>query len=184
MSYTKWSNTSIFMIPTLGIKKEFLEENNCINAFCSDSKRDIQYEDAVYLLFKPTDLDKFKSFLDSERERTKALIDDYDYEGGYIVLVYQLDKKWKNDFQLIKEGKYSKTSNDFQQIFPKVRKMVIDGKQADQISLQWRIFKKTEDMREFWENDEKWGSGVRFTEDMEVWPIWKEEREILNIDNI
>jgi hypothetical protein len=172
------------MVPTLGIKKDCLDENNCINAFCSDSKRDVQYENAVYLLFKPLDLDKFKNFLDEERERTKMLIDDYDYKGGYIVLVYQLDKKWEKDFNLIKQGKYSKTSDDFQQIFPKVKKIVVEGKHADQISLQWRIFKKTEDMRDFWENDEKWGSGVRFTENMEVWPMWNWEKEILNIDKI
>ena len=184
MGFIKRTNTSIFLVPTLGIKRESLDENNCINAFCSDKKRDVQYENAVHILFKPKDLDKFRAFLDEERERTEALIDDYDYEDGYIVVVYKLDNKWEKDIFLIKNGQYSKTSFDFQQIFPKVKKVVVNGKHDDQISLEWRIFKKSEDMKDFWENDKKWGSGIKLTESMEVWPMWEEEKETLDISKI
>ena len=82
--------------------------------------RDVQYENAVYLLFKPKDLDKFRDFLDGEYERTKSIIDDYDYEDGYVVVVYEINPRLKNDIELIKQGKYSQTSTKFQEIFPKV----------------------------------------------------------------
>jgi hypothetical protein len=90
--------TTMFFIPTLGIDRDMLSKNNFINGYIKDSNRDIQYENAVYLLFKPEDLDKFRIFLDDEYERTKSIIDDYDYEDGYVVLVYELNKAFNKYF--------------------------------------------------------------------------------------
>ena len=140
----------------------------------------MQYEDCIYLLFKPTNLDKFKVFLDEEYERTKSIIDDYDYEDGYVVVVYMLNSKLKDDFELIKQGKYSKTSSKFQDIFPKTVKLVINGIPKNQVSLQYRVFNKTEDLKKFWEEK----LGVVFDETIEVWEGFHEEIESLNIKNI
>ena len=70
--------TSVFMVPTLGIPKSELTDNGFINGYVKDENREVQYEDCIYLLFKPENLYKFKGFLDREYERTKAVIDDYD----------------------------------------------------------------------------------------------------------
>ena len=142
--------TSIFMVPTLKVPKDALRSNGFINAYIKDNRREDQYKESVYLLFKPTDLDKFREFLDSEYERTKAVIEDYDYEDGYVVVVYQLNDKYKKDFNLIRQGKYSKTSVDFQKMFPKVVKIVKNNLHRDEISLQYRIFNKAEDLVSFW----------------------------------
>lgn len=172
--------TSIFMVPTLKIGKDKLLDNNFINAFSRDGSRDVQYENAVYLVFKPKNIDKFKEFLDEEYERTKDIIDDYDYEDGYVVVVYSLNDKYKRDFKLIREGKYSKTSPEFQNLFPKVVKIKRNGLHKDEISLQYRVFNKTEDLRKFWE--EKFD--VEFDDDMEVWGTFIEEDEILNLEKL
>ena len=66
--------TSIFIVPTLSIGKEKLVDNGFINGYIKDGRREIQYNNAVYLLFKPENLDKFKDFLDEEYERTKSII--------------------------------------------------------------------------------------------------------------
>ena len=176
--------TSIFMIPTLKIPKENLKENGFINGYIKDGRRDIQYENSVCVLFKPENLDKFREFLDSEYERTKAVIEDYDYEDGYVVVVYQLDNKYNRDYELVKQGRYSKTSENFQKMFPKVVKITRNGLHKDEISLQYRIFNKAEDLVNFWE--EKLGIDFKsiIGEDYEVWEGWNEEKEILNLDNI
>ena len=106
--------TSIFMVPTLKVPKDALRGNGFINAYVKDARREDHYDECIYLLFKPENLDKFREFLDNEYERTKAVIEDYDYEDGYVVVVYQLNKEYIKDFQLIREGKYSKTSPSFQ----------------------------------------------------------------------
>ena len=172
--------TSIFMVPTLKIGKEKLVDNNFINAYSKDGRKDVQYENAVYLLFKPNSLDKFKEFLDGEYERTKDIIDDYDYEDGYVVAVYSLDEKFKRDFKLIQQGAYSKTSPEFQALFPKVVKIKKNGLHKDEISLQYRVFNKTEDLRKFWEDK----LDVEFDDDMEVWGAFIEEDETLNLNKI
>jgi hypothetical protein len=172
--------TSIFIVPTLQIGKDKLVDNNYINGYIQDSRKDVQYENAVYLLFKPEKIDVFREFLDEEYERTKSIVDDYDYEDGFVVVVYQLDKKFKKDFTFVKEGKYSKTSKEFQELFPKVVKIKRNGLHKDEISLQYRVFNKTQDLKEYGEDK----LAVELDDDMEVWEGFIFENEILNLDKI
>jgi hypothetical protein len=96
------------------------------------------------------------------------------------VVVYQLDDKYKNDFTLVQGGKYSKTSANFQKLFPKVVKITRNGLSKDEISLQYRIFNKAEDLISFWETK----LGIEFEDDYEVWDGWDESKEILELDKI
>lgn len=176
--------TSIFMVPTLKVPKDALRGNDFINAYVKDARKEDCYDECIYLLFKPENLNKFREFLDSEYERTKAVIEDYDYEDGFVVVVYKLDDKYKNDFVLVKEGKYSKTSLQFQKLFPKVIKITRNGLHKDEVSLQYRIFNKAEDLVSFWEDK----LGIDLIEivgdDFEVWEGWDESKEILELDKI
>lgn len=176
--------TSIFMVPTLKVPKDALKGNGFINAYIRDSHKEDEYKDSIYLLFKPKDVDKFREFLDSEYERTKNVIEDYDYKDGYVVIVYQLNEKYTKDFQLVKQGKYSKTSDNFQKLFPKIIKIVKNGLHRDELSLQYRIFNKSEDLIEFWQD--KLGIDLKQTvgEDFEVWEGWDEQNEILKLNTI
>ena len=176
----KHTITSIFIVPTLSIGKEKLLDNGFVNGYIKDNKRDIQYENAVYLLFKPEDLDKFRNFLDNEYERTKSIIDDYDYEDGYVVVVYEINPRLKGDVELVKQGKYSQTSPAFQGSFPKVVQIKKNGLRRDEISLQYRVFNKTEDLVKFWEDK----LGVELPSDVEVWHGFFEENEVLDLDKI
>lgn len=172
------------MVPTLKVPKDALRGNGFINAYIKDSTKEDNYEGCIYLLFKPENLDKFREFLDGEYERTKTVIEDYDYEDGFVVVVYQLNDKYKTDFNLIKQGRYSKTSEDFQKLFPKMIKITRRGLHKDEISLQYRIFNKAEDLVNFWE--EKLGIDLIeiLGDDFEVWDGWDESKEILEIDKI
>jgi hypothetical protein len=172
--------TTIFMLPTLKIDRKKLGDNNCINAYIKDEGQETSYKDAIYVLFKPADLDIFKVFLDSEYERTEQLIEDYDYPGGYVMLVYKLDSKFKKDFELVKLGKYSLTSDKFQDLFPKTVTILKNKHPKEEISLQYRIFNRTEDMVLYWEER----LGVVFADDQEVWYGFINEKEVFNLDNI
>jgi len=173
--------TSIFFVPTLQINREGLYNNGYLNGYSQDKKKEVQYENCIYLLFKPKNIAKFKDFLDNEYLRTKQVIDDYDYEDGFIVVVYKLDESFKNDYKLIKQGKYSQTSPTFQNLFPRflpVKKK--NGKVEEEVSLQYRIFNKTIDIKEYWENK----LDIDFKEDMEVWDTWDDNKEIMDLDEI
>jgi hypothetical protein len=54
------------------------------------------------------------------------------------------------------------------------------GYHKDEISLQYRVFNKTEDLVKFWEDK----LGVEFDEEQEVWHAFDEEEETLNIEKI
>ena len=173
----KSTYATIFMLPTLKLPLLKLKEAGLLNCYLDDKMSDIKYEDCIYILFKPDNIDLFKDFLDSEYERTKQIIEDYDYEGGFVVVVYRLMKCFKKDYKLIKKGKYSKTSKNFQKSFPKVIKLMKNGLHRDELSLQYRIFNKTNDLIEYWQDK----LGITYwEEDMEVWPEFKIENETLN----
>ena len=176
----KHTITSVFIVPTLSIGRDKLLDNGFLNGYIKDNSRDVQYENAVYLLFKPKDLDRFRDFLDEEYERTKSIIDDYDYEDGYVVVVYEINPRLKDDIELIKQGKYSQTSPAFQGIFPKVVQIRKNGLRRDEISLQYRVFNKTEDLVQFWEDK----LGVDLPEDVEVWHGFFDDFETLDLDKI
>jgi hypothetical protein len=165
------------MAPTLKTPKDSLRNNGFINAYIKDELSDSEYKDCIYVLFKPNDLDMFKDFLDGEYERTKQIIEDYDYEGGFVVVVYKLDKKFEKDFKIVKEGKYSKTSEQFQKLFPKVIKLKKNGLHRDELSLQYRVFNKTNDLLEYWQ--EKIGSSSSWKDEYEVWSEFNIKNETL-----
>lgn len=168
------------MVPTLGIDRDKLKKNGFINGYSQDGHRDVQYSNSVYLLFQPKDLPRFRTFLDDEYERTKSVIDDYDYEDGFVVVVYQLNEEFKRDFGFIKKGMYSKTSPNFQKQFPKVVKIKREGLLVSEISLQYRIFNKTEDLKKYWEDK----LGVDFDEEWEVWNGFELDKETLDMEKI
>jgi len=172
--------TSIFIIPTLQLPKNALKDNGFVNGYIRDELNELDYKNVAYLLFKPSNIDRFREFLANEYERTKDLIDDYDYEGGYVVVVYKLDDSFNKDFSLIKQGKYSKTSKSFQKLFPETVMISKPTGDKEEKSLQYRIFNKTEDLVKFWEDK----LCIDFDEDFEVWDGWEEKNEILNINNI
>ena len=171
------------MVPTLGIPKGALRTLGFINAYKQDMDRDLDYGEnkVIYLLFKPDDVPYFGEFLDAEYERTPNLVEDYDYPGGYVVLIYKLDPDLNRDFNIVRQGKYSRTSKKFQKLFPKVIKIVNKkGLHRDEISLQYRVFNRTPDLIEFWEKK----IGMEWKDDLEVWNGYEESKEILNMMEI
>lgn len=172
--------TTMFLLPLLKIPKEVRENNNFINGYIMDAKREDDYENVIYLLFHPDNIDRFREFLDNEYERTNSIIEDYDYSGGFIVVIYQLDVKYKTDIELIKQGKYSKTSKAFQNLIPKVTKIMVNGLHRDEVSMQYRVFNKTQDLVTYWEER----FGLSLDANQELWSTFNLDEETLNYDKI
>jgi hypothetical protein len=174
--------SSIFFSPLLGIPRELLHapEVGFVNAYLHDSGRELDYPDMVlHLLFHPSDSVFFTEFLAEERLRGAALVDEYDYEGDYVVLVYEFPGTLsKQDYHLIMKGRYSEVSEELKQRYPKVVKIVdpVSGRRRDEMALQWRIFNKDANLKTYWEEL----LGTSFDADMEVWSALDLERETLH----
>lgn len=169
--------TRLLISPIFKISKEKLKENGYLNGYIKDEMAKKEYtSNCVFLLFKPSDYTSFRNFLEEEKTRTSYFVDDYDYPGGFVVLVYKIDEKYKNDIKLIKKGKYSQVSKDYQSLFSKEIETEENGIKMKTLSMQYRIFNKTEDLIKFWEE--------QFDEilppEQEVWHGWEIEKETLN----
>lgn len=174
--------SSIFLVPTLKIEEKHIKTHGFINGYNFAPDKEEYNENFVFLLFKPKNMDNFQWFVDEEYDRTDAILEDFDVDKGYVVLVYRLNAAFKTDFDLIRQGKYSKTSQKFQELFKKVKTIIREGEPKDEMSLQWKIFTKAEDLREFWEGDDM--IGQRLPKDSEVWYEFNEEKETLTVDKI
>ena len=65
-------------------------------------------------------------------------------------------------------------------LFPKfVKVKSLFGVEEEKISLQYRVFNKSNDVKKFWETR----LGVDFSEDQELWPIMSMEKETFQIDS-
>jgi hypothetical protein len=172
--------TSIFMVPTLDISREQLQATGFINGYVGDINRDTLYPDSIYMLFKPADVEKFREFLGGEYDRTKDIIEDYDYPGGYVVVIYKLNPKLKDDYKLITEGKYSKVSQEYKKLFPSVIPIEKGGVTVSEHSLQYRVFNKTKDLITFWETK----LAVILDPGQELWEMYEKDTEFLDINNL
>ncbi len=170
------------LIPVMGGKIDWgeMEENNFINSYLKDKNREDIEEDVLFVLFKPPDFDNFELFLQKQQENPD-FIEDYDYEGGYVVLVYRINNALKADFNKFKQGKYSEFSDITKRMFKRMipEEGVIFGEKLV-MSFQWKVFNKSpvlkRELEELFE--------IPLDANAEIWSIPNEEKETLNIDLI
>lgn len=149
----RWNCSVWFLLPLLKIGREKLMENGFIDSFLDDVNRERMEEGCfLYLLFQPSNLMRFGEFLEEQR-KANNVVDDYDYENGFVVVVYKLDDRWVDDYQLFYEGKYSKFSDEFKNMFPKREIITVNGRRRDEITLQWSVFKKSKILIEQWKEE-------------------------------
>lgn len=178
----KMTVCSLFIVPLLKLNRAEIIENGFENAFIQDNLKEeegISYDNGVYALFRPFKLDKFNDFVMNERKTNKYFIDEYDYPGGFTILVYNYDDKWKSDVRLLMNGKFSKTSENFQKEIPEVvvnKNHFNNSNVKREMSVQHHIFRKTETLRKYWKTE--FDLDLIDNEETEYWQYYP-EREIL-----
>lgn len=163
--------TSLFLLPPLAIGTDRLTANGFINAYLDDISHPTHYEDSIYILFKPHNLDVFNYFLTQEKSRI-TIIDDYDYEE-YVVLVYKLPPEFIGDYQLFLEGKYSKFSE-------KLKNLFLKNSNKNDPSIQVRIITKDSGLKEYWEEQ----LNITLSGEDEMWQKPDLSKEVLDIEEV
>lgn len=129
--------STIFLLPTLQIKREVLKEFRKFGFVRSYIYCD-QYDyckcfKPMFLLFKPKSFDaEFYSF-NVQLERNFNFVETVDLSENKVMIVFKVPKLFENDYELIERGKYSKTSFEYKRLFP-----------MDSTSNFYHIFNKTE----------------------------------------
>lgn len=184
----QYNCSTIFLLYPLGLERRKMVPLGFKEAYLKDvEKTDIEYENPVYLLFKPESPTIFQAWLDVQYEtsnkftNTVDIIEDYDYKDGYVVVVYQFPKEFEGDYKKFLEGKYSKFSKKFKETYPKLVKIkTSDGRQMDEISVQFRITHRTMDLKEMLEEK----LGVEFESTQEFFSKPDMGRETLSFAKI
>lgn len=176
--FRKISATNLFITPLLNIGRENLVRQGFVDAFMKDELREIEYERAIYLLFKPQDIRQFNLFVEEQRESNMPIIDEYDH-NGYVVLVYKLPKKYEKDYDKILHGKFSETGKEYQSSITKWYKVKENGVIVDKMNLQHLIFTKDDELKQYWKRE----LDLNITNSDEHWHHYS-EREVLNEETL
>lgn len=173
--------STMFLLPGLGLKLEEIRFRfGFINAYIKDDDHE-PHDRGVYLLFKPDDLIEFEHFVQREKKRTPQLIEDYDYRGGYVVLLYIFPEEYLHEWKLFIKGKYSKFRDKYKVLLPDVEsKIDSEGMPFTEMSLQCMIVFKAPALKQYLE--EKFGEELE--EDAEYWTKPSTKKETLNITKI
>lgn len=170
--------TTIFLLPGIGHTRQKLLPFGFLSAYLDDVNHEVHYEEAVYLLFKPSDLSGFQKFLEQEYKEPTLIVEDYDYEGGYTVVVYKIDEKYLLEYQLFLQGKYSQFRPEYIARFP--TELFIENSEGFmelKHSLHYHIFNRTKEIKEYWEKK----IGEKIPDDMELWSSPDMDKEVLDI---
>lgn len=178
MNIGKLTNTTLFLVPVLGLDVDNMQSRyGFINGYLEDNEQQTSSPYPVFLLFRPDDLIEFQKFVEQEYRRTGDLLLDYDYDGGFVVLLYHFPEKFHKDYRRFLKGKYSRLSLAFTARLPAYEKHP-DGTLSPEFSLQRNIILKIPDFI------------ARLEEDFEVeitgecWSIPDRKAETLDIERI
>lgn len=159
MSYVKYTKTSTFIFPLLGISKsiftchvensfgQVIQSTRFLNCYLLDSDL-VNYEfnndPYVYVVIKNyRDID-----FDAFQYKLMALsnyVEDYEKEN-FLIMVFKIPEKFMNEYTLILKGKYSELSNE-------VKLLIINHSYFSGKTLTLKhILQKSPKLKEVWEN--------------------------------
>ena len=172
----------MFLVPVLGLDKSVISDHNYLNGYSDLKDKILEYEPhVIYLLFKPKNRETFQDFVEGQYEMGQSILEDFDLDDDFVVLVYKLNEELDRDYHLIKLGNYSKTSEEFQSLFPETISDDRKGMLTKRKTLQKMVFDKEKSLFKYWQNNI---GRPLLNEDMEVWYSFDTRKETLNLEEI
>lgn len=182
-SKTKLNLTSLFLLPIYGIYHQ-VKKVGFVNAYLSDVNREpINNTDIhLYLLFHPDPEQMIE--LEDIREKLEAidnspLLEDYDYEDGYVVLVLKFPEQFRDDYNKFLLGKYSKFSHEFKNKLPRETVVDLHGEKIPGKSFQLMVCDKDKRLIKNFKDK----MDLDISEAEEYWSIYDEKLNNLNIND-
>lgn len=173
--------STLFLLPLLNPKFNwiYLKENyGFITSF--KWKKDEKIVQELYLIFKNSEL--YKLFYNKYYD---FIVEEEDVKN-YIVCTMNIDDKWKEDLSKILQGKYSKTSEEFKNLFKKEMMYThTDDQSIFFENIVYLILNRDIKMINIIEKKFQLELTLEdFNNNMELWTLMNEENETLDFDNI
>jgi hypothetical protein len=172
------TSATLFLLRGIGLKALEMKKIGFINAYIDDIHHEPHYDKSLYLLFKPENIEDLSLFVGQEKLRTAALVEDYDYDGGYVVLVYKFPYQYHREWDHFLKGEWSLFSAKYAELFPKeVSLKTRTGIPKKEVSIWNLVFNRLPELKEFWEKR----IDVVLDDEMELWSIPDMNKEKLDI---
>lgn len=181
--------STILLMPCIQIRKELFaqfQEYGFVNTYLFWDKISYPFE-VIFMVFRPAGMTVgYQNFI-TNMQKNQNYVETHDI-GETIVLVFSIPKRFKRDYKLFLQGKYSQTSNDFKSCFAlKVYKVDDTGKvekdesgrYITEYTTFYHIFNRTDELRSRWQ--EVLGEETVIPEEMELYDKYDKEKETLNI---
>lgn len=177
-SLRKKTNSTIFLLPALGLPKDTLNKFGFVNAYMDDKGIRERYKNSLFILLEPAEFDSdFHEFVLEQQKNPNFLV-DYDVGKNQVMLVYRFPTDYTNEYNNFKKGKYSKFSKKYvSSFFPMTRTEKKNGKSQKVSTVFSGIFNKEEWLKEYWEQ--------KLNVDMlpnEYWSIPQENKEVFRYE--
>lgn len=176
----KITKTSLFLLPGLELDERELVSIGLLNTFIGDSHDTVSTEEyPIYLLFKiPSD--KQTRFEEFALKIEKKIIDEYDTEDRYTVLVLSYPEKWRGEYRHFLNSKYSRFSPEYKKLVKKeVQPLEKFYSRRVTMSSAYAVLNRLTALIKLREEE----FGVEFTDDMELAPLIKLEEETICLTN-
>ena len=173
----RWTVSNMLVLPILKLNRKHLNELGFINSFLFNGEADDELEGVIHLLFKPVKKDDFNLYADALRE-TGDLVDESDYYGGYTILTLKLPEEFKEDYEILWTGKYSRLSKEYKKQFPvTIKYSDRRNRPVESKTIQYMIFNRDPELREMWEEE----FGMTMGQDWELWRLMEKEAETFKL---
>lgn len=179
----------VFLLPGVEIKSEIKNQfysHGFRNTFLTCPPLTYPFE-VIYLLFRPEVIDAdFMSFAE-ELQKNPNFIEVIDGGKGKVLFVYRIPKRFRRDYELFLEGKYSKFSGDFRKCFQMEQfKLDINGrpiKEAGRYVKEFtnfhHIFNRTDHIKDVWKERLGYKQDEHILDDMELYDRQDSVKETL-----
>ena len=175
LSVVKYTNCSAIFLPqTVGVTSQNRHDFSFVNSYLYDESRPEYGDGHIINVFKPSNKKAFDNYLGNEIFRSENFVENYSLDD-FEIMIYRIPEKYKSDFELFKQGRYSEFSKEIRSLYPKMLTTVIQGVRRDTIGVSNLIINKDKTLKEYWEK--------RLDEEIEgeVWPIYNKEKETFKV---
>lgn len=164
--------STVFLLPGIEIKdelKDLFYTFGFENTFLTCPPLSYPYE-VIYLLFKPVSINMDFMRSAERLQINENFIETLDGGNNKVVLVYRIPKRFKRDYEMFLEGKYSKLGEDFKKCFV-LEEFVKDingkpvkenGRYLKEPSDFFHIFNQTDKIKD------KWKERLGYSEDEHI----------------
>ncbi len=190
---TKENISTIFLLPAVEIPetvKDKFYEQGFISTYLTCNKLSYPFE-VIYILFNPGEFSIDYNYFERMLINNPNYIEVFDLGNNLVLYVYKIPDKFKEDYNLFLQGKYSKFSKEYKKLFPE-RSYIIgtdkkpirdhNGKYKTEMSPFHHVFNRSDYIKSKWADKIGYEIDDPIFDNLELYDVQYPERELVEVN--